>query len=64
MERSIKKIKNYLHLKLSLNLTNSFYTMDIESVTINNKVSPYLINAYNGRHHLNECNKNEDDLFV
>lgn len=48
-------------------INNEFVTMDIETITINNKVTPYLINSYtrggDGRHHLNSYNENENELF-
>ena len=51
--------------KLSKNnlLINDFYTMDIETINVNNNEVPYLINAYDGRHHLNVFNKNPEELF-
>lgn len=55
--------KPFKKLSKNVNLTNEFYTMDIETITVNNKVIPYLINAYNGRHHLNSFNSNETELF-
>jgi DNA polymerase type B, organellar and viral len=37
--------------------------MDIETITKNNKIIPYLINGYDGRHHLTSFNNNESELF-
>lgn len=38
-------------------------TMDIETITNDKVVTPYLINAYEGRQHITSYNKNEDVLF-
>ena len=52
------------------NLINDFYTMDIETIQVDHPtnenvkiVKPYLINAYNGRHHINSFNSDENQLF-
>jgi len=37
--------------------------MDIESIRVDNKVKPYLINSYDGRHYLTSYNHNEKELF-
>jgi hypothetical protein len=55
--------KAFRRLSKNTKLTQEFLTMDIETTTINNKITPYLINAYNGRHHLNSYNNNEVELF-
>lgn len=44
-------------------LSNNFITMDIETIKIDNKITPYLINAYDGRQHITSYNKNENLLF-
>jgi hypothetical protein len=44
-------------------LSNKFITVDIETIKIENKVTPYLINAYDGRQHLTSYNKDENLLF-
>jgi len=37
--------------------------MDIETIKINNKITPYLINSYDGKQHITIFNNNENDLF-
>jgi hypothetical protein len=60
--------KPFKKLSKTINLINEFYTMDIETITekvseTNKKVRPYLINAYNGRQHINNFNPDENELF-
>jgi len=55
--------KSFRKLQKDTVLMNDFITLDIETVTINNKVTPYLINSFDGRHHLNSYNENEEILF-
>jgi hypothetical protein len=55
--------KPFRKLHKDSKLINEFITMDIETITINNKVTPYLINSFDGRHHLNSYNENEELLF-
>lgn len=47
----LKKVlttKSYTPLKTDSILKNNFVTMDIETITVNNIITPYLICAYNG----------------
>jgi len=44
-------------------INNNFITLDIETVNINTRQTPYLINCYDGKQHINSYNKDEDLLF-
>jgi len=44
-------------------LNNNYITMDIESIRVDKKVKPYLINSYDGRQYLTSYNHNEIELF-
>ena len=55
--------KPFRRLQKESALKNNFITLDIETITKENKKIPYLINAYNGRHHLTSFNSNENELF-
>jgi hypothetical protein len=48
-ERSAKPFKS---LDPDTTLNNSFFTFDIETINIKGKLTPYLINAYNGTTHI------------
>lgn len=50
-------------LKNKESLNNKYITMDIESIRVDKKVKPYLINSYDGRHYLTSYNHNERELF-
>ena len=49
--------------KSGKSLNNNFITMDIESIRVDKKVKPYLINSYDGRQNLTSYNHNEIELF-
>jgi len=55
--------KPFRRLQKESVLSNKFYTMDIETITKDDKITPYLINGYDGRHHLTSFNSNESELF-
>ena len=55
--------KPFRRLQKESSLSNRFITLDIETITKENKITPYLINAYNGRHHITSFNSNENELF-
>ena len=49
--------------KEKLIINDKFITMDIETITVDKKVKPYLINAYDGRQHITTYKDNETELF-
>jgi len=55
--------KPFRRLQKESILSNKFITLDMETITKDNKITPYLINAYNGRHHITSFNSNENELF-
>jgi len=50
-----------LHKESKIN--NNFITLDIETITVDRIIIPYLINAFDGTEHINSYNNNEDELF-
>jgi hypothetical protein len=50
----LKKEKKYIE---------SFYTIDIETVKLDNKLTPYLICAFDGTNYITSYNKNQKELF-
>ena len=44
-------------------INNNFYTLDIETIQIKNKVRPYLVNIFTGTKHFTVFNENEKILF-
>src|SRR5580698_8737309 len=44
-------------------INNSFITMDIETIKLNNQLVPYLICAYNGIDYINSFGDNLQELF-
>jgi len=48
LRKQMLPAKPFKNLKVESHITNDFLTMDIETITSNNKLIPYLICAYNG----------------
>lgn len=55
--------KAFRKLQVEKHISNEFYTLDIESININSRQHPYLINAYDGIQHINSYGNNEEELF-
>ena len=49
LSKKLLNAKPFKKINVDSELINNFVTMDIETVTLNNKLSPYLICAYNGK---------------
>lgn len=47
----------------SSSLITDFVTFDIETVLINNKITPYLISAFNGTDYIESFGNNQQELF-
>jgi len=57
-----KELPAFRKLQVEKNISNEFYILDIESVDINSRQHPYLINAYDGAQHLNCYGNNEEEF--
>jgi hypothetical protein len=55
--------KYFQLLKAEKSLINNFYTLDIETIKMDNKLNPYLICAYNGKDYITSYNNNQKELF-
>jgi hypothetical protein len=70
LRKQLLPAKPFKSLKVDPKVANNFVTMDIETVTINNKVTPYLISAYNGKNFINSYGEytagviNQSQLFI
>jgi hypothetical protein len=49
--------------ELNSNLDNNILTFDIETIYINDRHTPYLINGFNGTEHITSFNNDENLLF-
>jgi len=49
LRKQILPAKPFRKLQIDNKINNNFYTMDIETITKDNKLTPYLICAYNGK---------------
>jgi len=56
--------KPFTKLSVDRGLNNNFITMDIETIKIDNKITPYLICAYNGKDYISSYGKDQKDLFT
>ena len=56
--------KVFSKIKPDSKLVNNFVTMDIETITQNGNLTPYLICAYNGSEYITSYGKNQKELFT
>ena len=55
--------KPFRRLSVDNKIKNNFLTMDIETITRNNKLIPYLICAYNGNEYITSYGNDQKVLF-
>src|ERR1700744_3746608 len=55
--------KPFRRLVKESKLVNDFYTFDIETIKLDNKITPYLICAYDGQEYITSYGKDQKQLF-
>jgi hypothetical protein len=63
LRKQIQSVKPFRKLLPDNRIVNKFLTMDIETITKNNKITPYLITGYDGRDFLTSYGQDEKALF-
>lgn len=56
-------VKSFRKLQVEKEMITDFITLDIETVYKNNRHTPYLVNAFDGKDHITSFNNDEDKLF-
>ena len=56
-------VKAFRKLQIEKELVTDFITLDIETIYINNRHTPYLVNGFDGKDHITSFNNDEDELF-
>jgi hypothetical protein len=63
LRKQILVAKAFKNLKVDNKLVNDFYTMDIETISVDRKLTPYLICAYNGVDYITSYGRDQKSLF-
>jgi hypothetical protein len=56
-------VKSFRKLQVEKEMITDIITLDIETVYKNNRHTPYLVNAFDGKDHITSFNNDEDKLF-
>ncbi len=63
LRKQVLPAKPFRKLSIDNKLHTNFFTMDIETITKNNKLEPYLICSYNGSDFLTSYGSDQNALF-